>query len=55
MAKLDKPFVAQLLQNAIGVDAGDADGVADILLGQRNTAPPIRHQADIIGPGVQFT
>ena len=55
MAKLDKPFVAQLLQNAIGVDAGDADGVADILLGQGNTAPSNLHQSHIIGPSVQFT
>ena len=55
MAKLNKPFVAQLLQNAIGVDAGDADGVADILLGQGNTAPSNLHQSHIIGLGVQLT
>ena len=55
MAKLDKPFVAQLLQNAIGMDAGDADSVANILLGQWNTAPPILHQSHIIGPSVQLT
>ena len=52
--KVHEPFLPQFLQNPVGVDGGDADAIADVLLGERDPTPAGLYQPDAIRTSMQF-